>query len=231
MSVCISSKGEFGSHTMDDSGYVCVDCHEEDITGLLDDLTQLEAQRRQLVEDRDRWKDAAEWQKAEGHRVHQLDRATVVELQGKLSAETARVAELEAERGRLHTDRMKADQRTIDAEDTLYRIRRALAGHPRCEEHPDGDVISCGWKRVVASVQYAVDNAPAQRNPSGYVVGWEETEGRITIALDESEPHPGGGPDRFAYTDLGDARMFLAEIAPEDPDTTFHVYELREVTE
>ncbi|MFI7527518.1 hypothetical protein [Nocardia salmonicida] len=70
----------------------------------------------------------------------------------------------------------------------------------------------------------------AQREPSGYVVGWQESDGRVTIALDESEPTP-GGPDRFAYADLGDAHMFLAELSPEDPDTAFHIYGLHEVTE
>ncbi|MGN8689437.1 hypothetical protein ACTND8_05980 [Atopobiaceae bacterium HCP3S3_F7] len=39
----------------------------------------------------------------------------------------------------------------------LAPIREALAGHPRCDIHPDGDPITCGWKRAVASVQAALD--------------------------------------------------------------------------
>lgn len=41
--------------------------------------------------------------------------------------------------------------------DALAPIREALAGHPRCDIHPDGDPITCGWKRAVASVQAALD--------------------------------------------------------------------------
>ena len=39
----------------------------------------------------------------------------------------------------------------------LAPIREALDGHPRCDIHPDGDSIACGWKRAVASVQAALD--------------------------------------------------------------------------
>lgn len=39
----------------------------------------------------------------------------------------------------------------------LDAVRAALAGHPKCEEHPDGDVIKCGWKRAVLDVQHALD--------------------------------------------------------------------------
>ena len=41
--------------------------------------------------------------------------------------------------------------------DALAPIRETLAGHPRCDIHPDGDPITCGWKRAVASVQAALD--------------------------------------------------------------------------
>ena len=41
----------------------------------------------------------------------------------------------------------------------LAPIREALADHPRCDIHPDGDPITCGWKRAVASVQAALDHA------------------------------------------------------------------------
>ena len=39
----------------------------------------------------------------------------------------------------------------------LAPIREALAGHPRCDIHPDGDPVTCGWRRAVASVQAALD--------------------------------------------------------------------------
>lgn len=69
----------------------------------------------------------------------------------------------------------------------------------------------------------------AQPAPAGYVVGWED-DGRVEIALDESDcPDILLGPDRHAYTEIAGAYAFLAELTPEDPDTTFRVYELREV--
>ena len=39
----------------------------------------------------------------------------------------------------------------------LAPIREALAGHPRCDIHPDDDPIKCGWKRAVADIQAALD--------------------------------------------------------------------------
>ena len=39
----------------------------------------------------------------------------------------------------------------------LAPIREALSGHPGCDFYPDGDPITCGWKRAVASVQAALD--------------------------------------------------------------------------
>lgn len=45
---------------------------------------------------------------------------------------------------------------------TVGRIREALAGHPKCDVHPD-DGVTCGWKKAVASVQWALDGAEAAR--------------------------------------------------------------------
>ena len=59
--------------------------------------------------------------------------------------------------------RSRAFHRWLAAHDAKVRaqalapIRAALAGHPRCDIHPDGDPITCGWKRAVASVQAALD--------------------------------------------------------------------------
>ena len=41
----------------------------------------------------------------------------------------------------------------------LAPIREALAGHPRCDIHPDDDPIKCGWKRAVFDVQSTLDRA------------------------------------------------------------------------
>ena len=60
-----------------------------------------------------------------------------------------------------HEAEFRADLAAHDAEvraQALAPIREALAGHPRCDIHPDGDP-TCGWKRAVASVQAALDHA------------------------------------------------------------------------
>ncbi len=59
-----------------------------------------------------------------------------------------------------HELHVSCEQRVTERNDALAlldRIREALAGHPRCDVHPDDDVISCGWKHTVASVQWALD--------------------------------------------------------------------------
>ncbi|WP_029923901.1 hypothetical protein [Nocardia otitidiscaviarum] len=68
--------------------------------------------------------------------------------------------------GRLSDERDSASQARDDArariaelEATVAAIRTALAAHPRCDVHPDGDPISCGWKRAVADLQHALDEA------------------------------------------------------------------------
>ena len=55
-----------------------------------------------------------------------------------------------------------ADLAAHDAEvraQALAPIREALAGHPRCDIHPDDDPITCGWKRAVFDVQSTLDRA------------------------------------------------------------------------
>ena len=51
---------------------------------------------------------------------------------------------------------LAAHEREVRAQ-ALAPIREALAGHPRCDIHPDSDAITCGWMRAVASVQAALD--------------------------------------------------------------------------
>ena len=53
-------------------------------------------------------------------------------------------------------DELAAHDAEVRAQ-ALAPIREALAGHPRCDIHPDDDSITCGWKRAVASVQAALD--------------------------------------------------------------------------
>ena len=38
----------------------------------------------------------------------------------------------------------------------IERIKAARADHPVCKEHPDDDLISCGWKRTVLDVDRAL---------------------------------------------------------------------------
>jgi hypothetical protein len=75
----------------------------------------------------------------------------------------ARVTELEAERDQHAETARQATNHAINSTATIAAVRHALAGHPRCEEHPEGDVIKCGWKRAVASVQAAVDASEETR--------------------------------------------------------------------
>lgn len=99
-------------------------------------------------------------------------------LLGGLEAVRARVTELEAERDQ-HTEAARqATNHAINSAATIATVRHALAGHPRCEEHPEGDVIKCGWKRAVASVQAAVDAVPAQQE----LITSETSDGYHTFA-------------------------------------------------
>ncbi len=44
----------------------------------------------------------------------------------------------------------------------LDRIREAVKGHPECDVHPDGDPISCGWKRAYSDVVAALKEGDNQ---------------------------------------------------------------------
>lgn len=41
----------------------------------------------------------------------------------------------------------------------LESVKIALSGHPRCDIHPDDSAVTCGWKRAVADVRQAVEEA------------------------------------------------------------------------
>jgi len=43
---------------------------------------------------------------------------------------------------------------------TIAAVRAARSNHPECTEHPDGDVISCGWKRTVLDIDAALAKLP-----------------------------------------------------------------------
>lgn len=83
-----------------------------------------------------------------------------------------------------------------------------------------------GWMIAHVDPECPVHGQSREPAPVGYVVGWLE-DGCVNIALDEAG-EPLEGADTLAYTSVSEAEAFLAEIAPEDPDTTFRVYELRE---
>lgn len=56
----------------------------------------------------------------------------------------------------------------------LAPIRAALDRHPRCGTHPDDDTITCGWKSVVASIQWAIDQNPDQWLRDTLARAWDE---------------------------------------------------------
>jgi hypothetical protein len=42
------------------------------------------------------------------------------------------------------------------AEAIIERVKVARANHPECPEHPEGDVVTCGWKRTVQEIDLAL---------------------------------------------------------------------------
>ncbi|MFD6400796.1 hypothetical protein [Nocardia sp. NPDC060249] len=136
-------------------------------------------QARRAADDTDRWNTL--WQAADGQATDLADmidailaerdtaRARVTELEDQLREKGNRVGRLEDLARTACADGADARAHATELEALVDRVRAALADHPRCDVHPD-TVISCGWKLAVASVQAAVDAAPAQREPIGYVV-------------------------------------------------------------
>jgi hypothetical protein len=63
-------------------------------------------------------------------------------------------------------ERARLERKVARLKATVDRARSALAEHPRCDVHPDDDPVSCGWKRAVADVQRALDDADSQGRQS-----------------------------------------------------------------
>jgi hypothetical protein len=55
-------------------------------------------------------------------------------------------------------EQAQAQVAELEGESTqLSRVREAVGRHPNpCPERPDRDVITCGWKRAVIDVRYAL---------------------------------------------------------------------------
>ncbi|MBF6416928.1 WDGH domain-containing protein [Nocardia cyriacigeorgica] len=133
---------------------------------------------------------------------HRLE--VIREMAAEIAAARDRIAQLEAER---------------DA------ARQVMTDH-RC-----GDQAERAYRRAATAEARVAELEAQQPKPAGYIVGWQDGD-RVEIALDESElPDLLPGPDRHAYTSIGEAHAFLAEIAPEDTDTQFRVYVPREVSD
>lgn len=66
------------------------------------------------------------------------------------------VTSLVEERDEAQLDEYQQRMRAEAAEATLDRIREVVSGHPKCDVHPDGDVVTCGWKRAYGSVVAAL---------------------------------------------------------------------------
>ncbi|MET8430107.1 hypothetical protein [Nocardia sp. NPDC004860] len=56
-----------------------------------------------------------------------------------------------------HAVVVSAHARITELEAIVEAVRTALAAHPRCDVHPAGDPVTCGWKLAVADVQRALD--------------------------------------------------------------------------
>ena len=63
-----------------------------------------------------------------------------------------------AERDALIERAEKAERKRDELAAALERVRDALTNYPRaCNEHPDDDVVKCGWKQAVLDIQSALD--------------------------------------------------------------------------
>jgi hypothetical protein len=159
------------------------------------------------------------------------------EAQSRAAELAERFAELEAERGglrevaehRLEVIREMAGQIAADSDRVAQLGAERDAARQVMTDHRCGDQAERAYRRAATAEARVAELEAQQPKPAGYIVGWPEDDGRVNVALDEAEL-PLEGADTLAYTSIGEAHAFLAEIAPEDPDTQFRVYELREVS-
>ncbi|MFC4373350.1 hypothetical protein ACFO5K_04475 [Nocardia halotolerans] len=153
-----------------------LDANTADREGLINRVTALEAEL-----------DASRADAGRAHGQAGACHARAMELRSQVTARDKRITELEgwqahalqqARRAADDTNRWNAmwdagDGKSTDLADMIDAIldqrdtaralvdhvQAALAEHPRCDAHPDDDVITCGWKRAVASVQHALETA------------------------------------------------------------------------
>ena len=59
-----------------------------------------------------------------------------------------------------HSEQMRlAAQEIRHLRAVLARVEKALEGHMVCDRYTEDDPITCGWKRAVADVQAALNEA------------------------------------------------------------------------
>ncbi|AHH20788.1 hypothetical protein NONO_c60120 [Nocardia nova SH22a] len=165
----------------------------------------------------------------------------------ELEAERARHAETEAKyqecEAHLTTALDHIDKQAVPQPDTT-RIEQALV-----IAWDDGNATGLdGWTGPGRGAGDVDDEAIRRRNRSlrklltelaqpasvpppvtvGYLVGWQDDDSQVRVELDEEENIVSGASTN-AYAYIGDAREFVAELGPSDPDTQFKVYGLREM--
>ena len=103
---------------------------------------------------------------AEGNRaLEQVVRLTSLldRTEEQLTDARARIAELERQRDALRANRDTWKRQAERKRAAVKRVHAALSAQPHCDVHPDDDPVSCGWKRVVADVQHALDATEVNR--------------------------------------------------------------------
>jgi hypothetical protein len=100
----------------------------------------------------------------------------------------AEVARLEAENAELRemlgnytreyplecNKRVKAEAERDALAASLAAVREARSGHPECDVHPEGDPVSCGWKRAVLDIDAALSAVPSEVLRSRDEKTWDE---------------------------------------------------------
>ena len=42
----------------------------------------------------------------------------------------------------------------------IEQVRKVLEDHPKCDKYTDDDVITCGWKRSIRTIEYILEVEP-----------------------------------------------------------------------